>query len=231
MNEEQLNHAVEKLNDGMKKCLEVWSLQTLCDMAILAGFAVLVLIVARVYLERLKDRLVLRAAREFWESLSDFVPDMLLGGIALIAILITNNDIMADIKIALPWVPLGFVLMTIALVIRLFHGGHSIGSKAWFLATALIALACLSNWFGFTFVMEGAGEEYLTPHPNAAAFWNALGHMRSSENPDLSMTTFLWASPAILLTLAWAAIAGVVRTTRWARLAHSQSQPKAAGHE
>jgi hypothetical protein len=126
-------------------------------------------------------------------------------------------DIMADIKIGLPWVPLAFVLMTVALVVRLFHGGGVVGSRAWCVALVLLALGCVANWFGFTFVMEGAGDEYLELHPEAKSFWSAMENMRSNKNPNLAMATFVWAAPALALTFVWAVVAGAIRSVRWAR--------------
>jgi len=209
MNQEQLGH-------GIQKGLEIWSLQSLCDLAILAGFAALALMAGRIYLERLKSQLTLRVAKETWESLADLLVDGLLAGIALVGLLVTNMDIMADIKIGLPFVPVAFVLMAVTLVVRLFHGGSVVGSKAWVVALGLLALGCLLNWFGFTFVMEGAGDEYVDLHPSSKAFWDGLEHLRSNKNPDLAMATFRVASPALLLVFVWAVMAGGVRTVRWA---------------
>ncbi len=210
MNEAQFTH-------GIQKALEVWGLQNMCDLAILGGFAALGLVAGRVYLEMLKRRLTLRVASEMWASLTDLVVDTLLIGVALAGILVTNMDIMADIKIGLPFVPFGFLMLAIALVVRLFHNGCAVGSKAWCVALALLVIGCLSNWFGFTFVMEGAGDEYLELHPAAAAFWNGLEHMRSNQNPDLAMATFVWACPGFLLVFVWAVVAGALRAVRWAK--------------
>jgi hypothetical protein len=199
------------------KALEIWTLQNLCDLAILAGFVALGLIAARAYLERMKSRLTLRVAVEAWESLTDLAVDALLAGIALVALLVTNMDIMADIKIGLPFVPLGFLLMTMALVLRLFHGGGAVGSKTWTVVLVLLVLGCLVNWFGFTFVMEGAGDEYVELHPSSSAFWKGLDHMRSNKNPDLAMATFVWAGPSFLLVFGWAVVVGAIRSVQWAK--------------
>jgi hypothetical protein len=207
----------EQLTRGLGKALEIWTLQNLCDLAILAGFVALGLLAARAYLERLKGRLTLRVAIESWESLTDLTADALLAAVALVALLVTNMDIMADIKIGLPFVPLGFLLMTVALVVRLFHGGAVVGSKAWTVVLVLMALGCLANWFGFTFVMEGAGDEYLELHPSTSAFWKGLDHMRSNRNPDLAMATFVWAGPGLVLAFAWAVVVGAVRSAGWAK--------------
>jgi hypothetical protein len=81
-------------------------------------------------------------------------------------------------------------------------------------------VACAANWFGFTFVMEAAGEEYLKKQPDS--WWPALQRMRSDFNPDLAMATFQWANPALLLVFIWAAVAGAMRSCR------PGQQPKAS---
>jgi len=207
----------EQLTRGLGKALEIWTLQNLCDLAILAGFVALGLFAGRAYLEGLKSRMTLRVATEAWENLADIGVDALLAGVALVALLVTNMDIMADIKIGLPFVPLGFLLMTVALVVRLFHGGGVVGSKAWTVVLVLLVLGCLANWFGFTFVMEGAGDEYVELHPSTSAFWQGLDHLRSNKNPDLAMATFVWAGPGLLLAFGWAVVVGAIRSAQWAK--------------
>jgi hypothetical protein len=76
----------------------------------------------------------------------------------------------------------------------------------------LIVLACAANWFGFTFVMEAAGDEYLKNNPHS--LWPTLQKMRSDFNPDLAMVTFQWANPALVLVFLWGIIAGVIQTRR-----------------
>jgi hypothetical protein len=207
----------DELQHAIKKALEAWTLQNLCDMAILSCFVILGLVAGRAYLEAIKQRLSLRVASEVWEAFTDLGADLLLLAVALVGLFLTNMDIMADIKIAVPWVPLGFLLLAIALVVRTCHGGSAVGSRAWRTALGLLAAGCLSCWFGFTFVMEAAGKEYLELHPSASAAWTALSNMRSDRNPDLAMATFLWAGPGFLLVFAWGVLAGLARTLRWAR--------------
>jgi hypothetical protein len=202
----------EELVHGIKKGLEVWSLQGLCDLAILLSFVILTLIVSRCYLEGIRRRLTLRLAAEAWEVGADVLIDLLLGFVVLVGFFIINPDIMADIKIGVPWVPLAMVLMAVALVLRMFHGGRVAGSTAWWSVLGLLVVACAANWFGFTFVMEAAGEEYLKGH--AESMWPTLQRMRSDFNPDLAMATFQWANPALLLVFLWAVITGAARASR-----------------
>ncbi|MBI2299910.1 MAG: hypothetical protein HYU66_13375 [Armatimonadetes bacterium] len=205
MNVDDAVHAV-------RKGLEVWTLQNLCDGAILLTFVVLAMVAGRGYLEGLRRRLTLRVAAEVWDVATDMVVDLCLFGIVLVGLFVTNMDIFADIKVALPWVPLAFVLAGVALMLRLFHGGREVGSRGWWLVLAVLGTACAACWFGFTFVMEGAGEEYLQGHPSA--FWEGLAMAKSNANPTLCMATFRWAAPAFVLLLGWGVTAGVARTLR-----------------
>ena len=214
MQPEQLKHAINK-------ALECWSLQSLTDAAIMLSFVILAMVSGRCYLESVRRRLTLRVAAEVWEAGTDLLIDASIGFVALVGLFITNPDIMADIKIGLPWVPLAMVLMAAALVIRAFHGGRVVGSTAWWIALGLIAVACAANWFGFTFVMEAAGEEYLKNNPDS--LWPSLQRMRSDFNPGLAMVTFQWANPALVLVFAWAVVVGTVRSWRAARQSKASS--------
>lgn len=205
----------EELAVGIRKGLEAWTLQNLCDGAILLLFVALVLLVGRAYLDGVRHRLSLRVAREVWDVVADYGADLLLLVVVLIGLMIVNVDVMADIKVALPWVPLGFILAGIALAVRACHGGRAIRSASWWAALGLVALGSASAWFGFTFVMEAAGHEYLEDHPSA--FWESLRNMRSDLNPELNMATFLWAGPALALVFLWMMLASVVATVRGAR--------------
>jgi hypothetical protein len=198
---------------AMRKALEIWSLQNLCDGAIMLTFVALALVACRGYLEGLKARLSLRVAIETWDTLIDLGADLLLLLTALVGLFLTNLDIMADIKIALPWVPLGLALMGLALIVRAFYGGHVPGSRSWWLALGLIAVGCALNWFGFTFIMEAPGDEY-EKLPFAPALISLEG-LRSNENTGLAMTTFFWVAPLFALEFVWAVIAAARHTMRW----------------
>jgi hypothetical protein len=202
----------EGLGHAINKGREFWSLQCLSDAAIMLSFVILAMVAGRCYLEDVRRRLTLRVAVEVWETGSDLLIDVLMGCVALVGLFIINPDILADIKIGLPWVPLAMVLIAIALVIRAFHGGRVVASTAWKIVLGLMVVACAANWFGFTFVMEAAGEGYLKGHGDSV--WPKLQRMRSDFNPDLAMATFQWAHPALLLVFLWAVVTGAVRSCR-----------------
>jgi len=205
----------EELGHAINKGLEVWSLQIVCDVAILLSFIILAMVAGRCYLESVGRRLTLRVAAEAWETGADVLIDALMGFVALVGLFIVNPDIMADIKIGLPWVPLAMVLVAVALVLRVFHGGRVVGSAAWWIVIGLLVVACAANWFGFTFVMEAAGGEYLKG--NVPSLWPTLQRMRSDFNPDLALTTFYWANPALILVFVWVIVASAVRSCRSSR--------------
>jgi hypothetical protein len=120
-------------------------------------------------------------------------------GTLLLAVIIglftLNPDLMADIKIGLPFVPLGTVALAAALVVKVFRNAEDV-NKSFRLATWLVAIGLILNTIGFVFVMEAPGEEY---NLGRMAFWQAMRSWRSNANPNLSMITFYIS--ALLLSL------------------------------
>ena len=204
---------VEAMGHGINKGLEFASLQTVCDLAIALSFVIVALVVGRSYLESIRRRLTLRVAAEAWDVGTDVLIDVLLGFVALVGLLLINPDMMADIKIGLPWIPLAMVLLAVALVLRVFHGGRVVGSAIWWIVLGLLVAGCAANWFGFTFVMEAAdvNDEY---KGLAASWWATLQQQRSDFNHPLAMATFHWAHPAMLLVFVWGVVAGAIRSCR-----------------
>lgn len=200
----------EQVAEGVNKGLEAWALQTSLDLGLVLGFLALGLMASRAYLNAYRQRMTLRLSVELWEIIIDLAIDAMLFITVLLGLLTTNPDVMVDIKIALPWLPLANLLFGVALILRAFYGGHKNLSKAWWLALSLVAIACVLNWFGFTFVMEGATDEYFPS--NYPAFWQSLHNMRSDMNRGLSLQTFYWLSPAYALLFVWAIVAALRNT-------------------
>jgi len=184
----------ELYGEGIRKGLEAWTLQNLLDAGMLFIFIALGLMACRAYLEGFRGKLVLRLSVELWDLIMDLLTDLLLLFVVLIGMFTCNPDIMADIKIALPWIPLAQLLAGVALLLRAFAGGKRVGAASWWLALGLVALAGALSWFGFTFVMEGASDEYSVFA--TSQFWQAVHAMRSDVNRELALTTFAWAAPA-----------------------------------
>ncbi len=67
-------------------------------------------------------------SRELWNLLTVLLADLMLVMVFLVGYIVLNPDIMADIKMAVPFYPIATLLFIAALVLRLFKGGHEVGS-------------------------------------------------------------------------------------------------------
>jgi hypothetical protein len=193
------------------KALEVWTLQNLLNLSIMLGILATGLALVQGYYEALEKRLTLRVSIELWRVLTIVAVDVLLVAVVLVGYLVLNPDIMADIKMALPFCPVATVLYAAALVLRLFHGGHEVASKSYFRSLYLMLLASVSNIAGFTLVMEAPSKEYLAAHPSP--FWTYLKtHLRSNADPcglELSQVTFYVCFTLLMLIFAWGVLSAV----------------------
>ena len=168
------------------KDLEVWTLQTICDAGILLSVTTFVLHSGRSYFERTVRQLQAKMAEEMWWVTYLLVRDASLFGAVLIGFMLLNPDIMADIKIGVPFVPLATVLMAWAGLVKLTSRGPG-DSAAQGRASTLLAVAAALNTIGFTLVMEGPGEEYA--HAKCA-IWKTRESLKSNHNPELAIWTF-----------------------------------------
>lgn len=191
---------------AIAKGLEVWLLQNLLNGSILMGMLASGLLLAQGYFRELNRHLNLRVSRELWNLFTIVLADLLLVGMLLIGYAVLNPDIMADIKMAVPFYPVATLLFAAALVLRLFKGGHEVGTPAFRQALNLTLAANLINMLGFTFVAEAASDEYLAHH--ASPFWTYLKtHFRSNADPrglEVAQITFLVCFPVLILLSAWA---------------------------
>ncbi len=185
----------------IEKALEVWTLQNLLNLSILLGILALGLAMARKYLQALEKRLTLRVSIEIWQVFSVFLVDLFLVAVVLVGFAVLNPDIMADIKVAVPFVPAAVVLFALALYLRLFRGGHRVSSKSYTGALWAMFFANLLNILGFSLVMEAPGEEYLALHPSP--FWDFVkNHLRSNASPhglELAQVSFYACFPLLVL--------------------------------
>jgi hypothetical protein len=198
---------------AIAKGLEVWALQNLLNASILMGILASGLLLAQGYYRELNRHLHLRVSRELWNLLTVILPDLLLVGVFLVGYAVLNPDIMADIKMAVPFYPIATLLFATALILRLFKGGHDIGSPHFNGALRLTLAANFINVLGFTFVAEAASDEYLAHH--ASPFWTYLKtHFRSNADPiglEVAQVTFFVCFPVLLLLGAWAVKSALVR--------------------
>lgn len=184
------------------KALEVWTLQNLYNVTIMLGILALGVAPVQPYLDALEKKLTLRVSTELWAIFTVAVVDILLVIVVLVGFMVLNPDIMADIKIAIPFGPLATVLFAAALMLRLFHGGHEPASRPFMNALWLMFAANVVAVIGFTFVMEAPAGEYLATHPSP--FWTFLKtRLRSNANLELAQWTFLVLFPALMLVFAW----------------------------
>ena len=187
------------------KGLEVWTLQTLVNVSIILGFFAMGMTMAQAYFASLREKLTLRVSIELWDVLVTLITDIFLVMVVLIGFLVLNPDIMADIKVAVPFVPVGTVLFAVALVLRLFYGGHNLGSPHFKTALYLMFAAGLIQAAGFSLIMEAPSGEYLASHPSP--FWDYVKmHLRSNADPhglELAQWTFMVLFPVLLLVFGW----------------------------
>lgn len=183
------------------KGLEIWILQTLLDISIILGIFALGFVIIQNYYNSLQKYLTLRVSIEIWALLTVLITDLVLAITVIIGFLILNPDIMADIKVAVPFIPLATVLFAMALLIRLFYNGHKPKDKNFRLSTWLIFIANLINIIGFSFIMEAPGKEYLDDHPSE--FWEFIKmYFRSNSAPHgigLAQISFYVFYPLLLI--------------------------------
>ena len=195
------------------KALEVWTLQNLLNISIMLGILAAGIAVAQDYYRALEKHLSLRVSIEAWKIATVLIVDALLVFVVLVGYVVLNPDIMADIKIAVPFCPIATLLFAAALVLRLFHGGHEVGSKNYLRSLYLMFAANAINIVGFTFVMEAPSGEYLETHPSAG--WEYIkSHLRSNANPsglELAQITFYICFPILLAIFLWGVCSAMKR--------------------
>ena len=195
------------------KALEVWTLQNLLNFSIMLGILALGLSIVQQYYKSLEKYLTLRVSIEIWNVLITILVDVLLVIIMIVGYLVLNPDIMADIKIAIPFVPVATILFTIALFLRLFHGGHQPSNPNFLRSIWIMFVANIINIIGFTFIMEAPSSAYLENHPSA--FWTFLKtHLRSNADPhglELSQVTFYICFPILIIVLIWGFMSAISR--------------------
>ncbi len=192
------------------EALESWSLQTLLDVGILVAFLGLGVALAGRHVADLRRGLSLRVSAEFLDLGAVLAVDLALAARVVVGWLVLNPDVMADIKVAIPFMPVATLFYAAALVLRLFHGGHRPG-RAGRLALAGYVLGVLLDGLSYSLVLEGPGEEWLARHPSPTWAW-VHDTLRSNGGPggaDLAWTTFLATWPVLLAIFAWAAVSGL----------------------
>ncbi len=191
------------------KGLEIWTLQTLLNVSIILGLFSMGFVIIQQYFYSLKNYLTLRVSIEIWDLFTILLTDLFLAITVIIGFLILNPDIMADIKVAVPFGPAATVLFAWALLIRLFYNGHKPEDKNYRFSAWALFVANLINIVGFSIIMEAPGHEYLDNHPSA--FWEFIKtHFRSNSVPhgiDLAQISFYIFFPILIIIF----VAGFIR--------------------
>ncbi|MEX1137772.1 MAG: hypothetical protein WEF53_00330 [Bacteroidota bacterium] len=168
------------------QALELWTALTLCDIGILMSILAFLLHIGRPYFERILGRLTLRVAADLRWLVYVVLRDGSLLVALLLGFLTLNLDLMADIKIGLPFVPLGTVAMAVALVLKVFRNSEDL-NRSFRVVTYWVSIGAFLNTVGYVFVMEAPGDEYSAAQ---TAFWQTMKSWRSNINPDLATVTF-----------------------------------------
>ncbi len=189
----------------ISKGLEVWTLQTLLNVSILIGLLAMGFSLAQSYYSSLEKKLTLRVSIEVWHVITVLFVDLFLVIVVAVGFMIMNPDIMADIKVAVPFIPVATVLFAVALVFRLFYDGHRLQGKTFMSALWLMFAANMVNIIGFSLIMEAPSGEYLATHPSA--FWTFVkNYLRSNADPhglELAQITFYICFPLLIGIFIW----------------------------
>jgi hypothetical protein len=180
------------------KALEVWAAQSVCDLGILLSAVSFALHVARPCFERVLRLLTLRVAADLWWLAYLVLRGGCLFLAALAGLVHLNLDLMADIKVGLPFVPLGTVALVAALGVKVFRDSDGADHRASAASAALVMAGALLNLLGYVLVMEAPGDEYAATPLSAL---RGLARWRSNANWALASATFTVAA-ALLVVLA-----------------------------
>ena len=178
------------------KALEIWTAQTILDLGILASVVSALLHIGRPYFERILSRMTLRVAADIWWLFYTILKDGLLFLAVLFIFLNVNLDLMADIKIGLPFVPFGLVLLVVALIIKVFKNTEDFNILAK-VNNFVITSGAFLNFLGYVLVMEAPGDEYQAARE---PFWQFMKSLRSNLNPGLSTVVFYITFGLLLIT-------------------------------
>jgi len=195
----------------ISKALEVWTLQTLLNVSILVGLVAMGFSLVQSYYASLQKYLTLRVSIEIWNIFTVLIVDLFLVVVVSIGFIILNPDIMADIKVAVPFIPIATILFAIALVLRLFYGGHEQKGKQFLTALWLMFAANIINIVGFSLIMEAPSSEYLAIHPSA--FWTFIkSYLRSNAGAhglEMAQITFYVCFPILSAIFIWGFVAAL----------------------
>ena len=195
--------------ETLSKGLEVWSLMGFFEIGLILLLLGLLLHLANLYYYRTLSSFKIRLSGENFGIVFVLIRDIALFAAFGIGALLINPDIFGDVKLALPFVPLGTIILGIALYVKLSKDiEKDWGARKLF--TWLLSTAAFFQYFGFIFIMESAPEGWVNAG-HAGKFWLFLRSLRSNLNPSLSMWTFYTLFPLLLIVFFMLLSAGLSR--------------------
>ncbi len=195
--------------ETLSKGLEVWSLMGFFEVGLILLFLGLLLHLANLYYYRTLSSFKIRLSGENFGIVFVLIRDIALFAAFGIGALLINPDIFGDVKIALPFVPLGTIILGLALYVKLSKDIER-DWKSRKIFTWLLSTAAFLQYFGFIFIMESAPEAWVNAG-HAGNFWMFLKSLRSNLNPSLSMWTFYILFPVLLIVFIMLLSAGLSR--------------------
>ncbi len=196
----------ETLTESISKSLELWTIITTYDVALVFLLLGLILNFSQKYFQSGMDDFSVKLSKENWAILFYLFRDYSLFMAYGMSLLLINPDMFADVKLPLPFFPVGTILLGMALVFRM--GGNDAKHKKWFLG--FLAAAAIVQYTGFVFVMEAVPSEWIDAG-HASEVWSVLRGFRSNLNPQLSMWSFMLSFPVLMLItilMLWRGVAG-----------------------
>ncbi len=187
------------MEESISKNLELWTIMTLYNVALLLLLAGLLLHLAGGYRQNLLKSFRINMTKEGWSAVFFVVRDFSLFFSFGISLLLINPDMFADVKFPMPFFPLGVIFLGTALIFKLNGKADDIGLSRNLFFIFLISSAVV-QYFGFVFVAEAAPEEWVVSG-YAGDFWLNLRALRSNLNPQLSMISFSVSFPILILIL------------------------------
>ncbi len=184
--------------ETVSKSLEIWSLMSFFELSLILLFIGFLMHVGKLYYERMLNNFKIKLSGENFGIVYILVRDLSLFASFGIGVLLLNPDIFSDIKLALPFIPLGTIFLGLALYLKLRFNVETGEKRNLFLG--LLTISIVFNYFGFVFVMESAPEEWINTG-KAGNFWLFLRNLRSNLNPDLSMWTFYICFPILIFVI------------------------------
>ena len=197
----------ENLTGAVTKSLELWTIVTLYDIALILMLLAIILHFAQGYFSESLGKFKFRVSKENWSILFFLIRDFSLFASFGISVILINPDMFADVKLPMPFFPLATVLLGIALIFKLRGRLYKDSSHERLFVVFLIAAAVV-QYLGFVLVMESAPVEWISGG-YASGFWLSLTNLRSNLNPALSMWSFLISFPLLLIIFFIMIAAGV----------------------